>query len=104
MCSPHSRGSCQQWFIFHALQRQRLNTTVSVSNRPSSILGMGTPNRPIKNRMFMPRRSEEHTSELQSRGHLVCRLLLEKKEKKRTNQTLVEATRTQEAKVMVRTR
>src|SRR5439155_18594709 len=26
-------------------------------------------------------RSEEHTSELQSRGHLVCRLLLEKKKK-----------------------
>src|SRR5437660_9455481 len=30
-------------------------------------------------------RSEEHTSELQSRGHLVCRLLLEKKKKKKTN-------------------
>src|SRR5437870_10822536 len=30
-------------------------------------------------------RSEEHTSELQSRGHLVCRLLLEKK--KKTNNT-----------------
>src|SRR5439155_8661548 len=29
---------------------------------------------------FMKRRSEEHTSELQSRGHLVCRLLLEKKD------------------------
>src|SRR5690625_6641680 len=28
-----------------------------------------------------PARSEEHTSELQSRGHLVCRLLLEKKNK-----------------------
>src|SRR5690625_5636495 len=27
----------------------------------------------------IPIRSEEHTSELQSRGHLVCRLLLEKK-------------------------
>src|SRR5690625_6318246 len=27
-------------------------------------------------------RSEEHTSELQSRGHLVCRLLLEKKKDK----------------------
>src|SRR5690625_5472015 len=27
------------------------------------------------------RRSEEHTSELQSRGHLVCRLLLEKKKR-----------------------
>src|SRR5437870_8273763 len=32
------------------------------------------------------RRSEEHTSELQSRGHLVCRLLLEKK--KNTEQLL----------------
>src|SRR5437660_6549213 len=30
-------------------------------------------------------RSEEHTSELQSRGHLVCRLLLEKKKKIRRN-------------------
>src|SRR5690625_5717471 len=29
------------------------------------------------------RRSEEHTSELQSRGHLVCRLLLEKKNNKK---------------------
>src|SRR5437870_7806048 len=34
------------------------------------------------------RRSEEHTSELQSRGHLVCRLLLEKKKKIKTNTTL----------------
>src|SRR5439155_15917211 len=30
-------------------------------------------------------RSEEHTSELQSRGHLVCRLLLEKKKTKLAN-------------------
>src|SRR5207253_11159159 len=30
-----------------------------------------------------PSRSEEHTSELQSRGHLVCRLLLEKKKKEK---------------------
>src|SRR5436305_11379132 len=30
-------------------------------------------------------RSEEHTSELQSRPHLVCRLLLEKKKKKQQN-------------------
>src|SRR6266550_5213922 len=30
------------------------------------------------------RRSEEHTSELQSRLHLVCRLLLEKKKKNQT--------------------
>src|SRR5688572_33280488 len=30
------------------------------------------------------RRSEEHTSELQSQSNLVCRLLLEKKKKKKT--------------------
>src|SRR2546422_5988271 len=35
------------------------------------------------------RRSEEHTSELQSRLHLVCRLLLEKK-KKQTNPPIVQ--------------
>src|SRR5690625_5821600 len=33
-------------------------------------------------------RSEEHTSELQSRGHLVCRLLLEKKRVNRTAHTI----------------
>src|SRR2546421_7654214 len=32
---------------------------------------------------FSPARSEEHTSELQSRSDLVCRLLLEKKKKKK---------------------
>src|SRR5690554_602696 len=34
---------------------------------------------------FSEARSEEHTSELQSRPHLVCRLLLEKKNKKKKN-------------------
>src|SRR2546429_2426967 len=36
------------------------------------------------------RRSEEHTSELQSRLHLVCRLLLEKKKKKEEEHTILE--------------
>src|SRR5687768_10491930 len=35
--------------------------------------------RPDQHRKFREIRSEEHTSELQSRLHLVCRLLLEKK-------------------------
>src|SRR5690625_6656289 len=39
-------------------------------------------------------RSEEHTSELQSRGHLVCRLLLEKK-KKETKYQRKQQTRVQ---------
>src|SRR5437870_2789476 len=33
----------------------------------------------VRNKVDAKVRSEEHTSELQSRGHLVCRLLLEKK-------------------------
>src|SRR6266702_3568341 len=43
---------------------------------------MQPPGHPGAPRLIGPglaRRSEEHTSELQSRGHLVCRLLLEKK-------------------------
>src|SRR2546422_1703353 len=38
--------------------------------------------RPDGHLAAVDRRSEEHTSELQSRLHLVCRLLLEKKKKK----------------------
>src|SRR3712207_7008433 len=45
---------------------------------PSFVVGQG-------------RRSEEHTSELQSRQYLVCRLLLEKK-KKRVNIRMIEYT------------
>src|SRR6185312_6101988 len=48
-----------------------------------------SPRRPSRTRNVVvtrprrpsPRRSEEHTSELQSRSDLVCRLLLEKKKK-----------------------
>src|SRR5438105_5865194 len=39
------------------------------------------------------RRSEEHTSELQSRVDLVCRLLLEKKKKKKKNKTSEKRTK-----------
>src|SRR5258708_13480998 len=39
-------------------------------------------------------RSEEHTSELQSPDHLVCRLLLEKKNNKRQPQTVKHLSRT----------
>src|SRR5947208_10319441 len=41
----------------------------------------------VTGRQFKPRRSEEHTSELQSPDHLVCRLLLEKKNSTRSNIT-----------------
>src|SRR5690625_6125919 len=40
------------------------------------------PEKAIQKLNWKTKRSEEHTSELQSRGHLVCRLLLEKKNEK----------------------
>src|SRR3712207_9459244 len=42
------------------------------------------PNCHLEKDALLPSRSEEHTSELQSRQYLVCRLLLEKKKKKHT--------------------
>src|SRR3989442_500992 len=43
--------------------------------------GGARPRRLALRRSVLEERSEEHTSELQSRPHLVCRLLLEKKNK-----------------------
>src|SRR5436309_11987558 len=62
-------------------------STASASEWPTSPLGWSirTPPR-TSGRIDHPRglvRSEEHTSELQSRENLVCRLLLEKKKKKK---------------------
>src|SRR5207253_4079538 len=55
-----------------------------VTNRSSCpTLWSSIPEAPIvQTATFALQRSEEHTSELQSRGHLVCRLLLEKKNTK----------------------
>src|SRR5205823_12573785 len=48
----------------------------SASARPAR---RGPPRRTSRRSPTRPRRSEEHTSELQSLAYLVCRLLLEKK-------------------------
>src|SRR2546422_3148738 len=61
-------------------------------NFGSQIIRLRPLNEPMLPFVMLPRplqesnvvRSEEHTSELQSRLHLVCRLLLEKKKKKKT--------------------
>src|SRR2546429_6021634 len=49
---------------------------------PAQIYEVGMALRRYRSRWTSTQRSEEHTSELQSRLHLVCRLLLEKKKKK----------------------
>src|SRR2546422_7543568 len=61
----------------------------------SDIARVANPSTPLPRRAYRRpedareqlQRSEEHTSELQSRLHLVCRLLLEKKKKFKTYQT-----------------
>src|SRR5690554_7778575 len=47
------------------------------------------PNRFRQGSMPLGVRSEEHTSELQSRPHLVCRLLLEKKKQKKNTSNII---------------
>src|SRR5690625_7861813 len=56
-------------------------TAGELMGQPVRVLGHPDPFEQLE------RRSEEHTSELQSRGHLVCRLLLEKKKTKPTGYT-----------------
>src|SRR5439155_9348264 len=63
------------------LSRPVANARSRLGNHSATVL-MATGKLPASPRPSAARatpRSEEHTSELQSRGHLVCRLLLEKK-------------------------
>src|SRR5687768_17782583 len=66
----------------------------SVGNYRPPTTGRG-PAQALPHGNRQPRdRSEEHTSELQSRLHLVCRLLLEKKKKKQKQHKTPPCTRT----------
>src|SRR2546422_7598258 len=60
--------------LFRSRTRPRTPTTRWTAWPPASI-----PSGPVRPSSTTWPRSEEHTSELQSRLHLVCRLLLEKK-------------------------
>src|SRR2546429_4862177 len=63
--------------LFRSLQGSRpLTKNMQESPTPLSVLG---PQADAERQKIRQERSEEHTSELQSRLHLVCRLLLEKK-------------------------
>src|SRR2546422_1856064 len=66
---------------------QAMANHVSTSTPGSRCATTVTPSRlPRQLPKSTETRSEEHTSELQSRLHLVCRLLLEKKKKKNTQE------------------
>src|SRR5207253_3865958 len=66
-------------------RRIRFNFRTAFAEALANAIAYGNhrdPGRLVRVRVEVARdvvRSEEHTSELQSRGHLVCRLLLEKK-------------------------
>src|SRR2546422_6314413 len=70
---PHTAGDLQG----------RSDSLVTRRRRPFKF-GFSTP----RNERIA--RSEEHTSELQSRLHLVCRLLLEKKKKRVSNHLIID--------------
>src|SRR5258707_6960728 len=66
-------------FPYTTLFRSRFATVRAGGRRWVVVSGHACPDRSARHE----RRSEEHTSELQSRQYLVCRLLLEKKKKRK---------------------
>src|SRR5690625_6034025 len=81
MCPPTS-SLFPYTTLFRSADLQRISLEAEVSSGvgtlslEAELTGLGEPG--WQGRAALGR-SEEHTSELQSRGHLVCRLLLEKK-------------------------
>src|SRR5690625_6946900 len=94
--SPHAGSGARQWVdrIFREgvarVFRQRVPISIDIAAGllprlcATSWHHLLSAQRRLGLRPGCSGRSEEHTSELQSRGHLVCRLLLEKKKKERT--------------------
>src|SRR5262245_62759457 len=76
-------------FPYTTLFRSQLEHTIKTAHSMLNVRGWQQRLAVIQNQVC--RRSEEHTSELQSLRHLVCRLLLEKKKK---NQKIAISRRT----------
>src|SRR5215208_7101591 len=76
---------CLRFFFFLMIRRPPRSTLFPYTTlfRPRAVVIGRQPGAHALARLVRGTvsRSEEHTSELQSRGHLVCRLLLEKKKK-----------------------
>src|SRR2546430_7681294 len=71
-CNPTSVALC-------CFKERRTTNSMSVRMRTATL-----------SKCVNPIRSEEHTSELQSQSNLVCRLLLEKKKKKKNTFTHIQ--------------
>src|SRR5690625_5217274 len=75
LITPYGRAEWQ-----YSLSSERIEEEVGVEANSMKSAAITLENN-VLNMDELFSRSEEHTSELQSRGHLVCRLLLEKKKK-----------------------
>src|SRR6201994_5040312 len=84
MCVLNYPHSCCFFFFFFLMIRRPPRSTLFPYTTLFRSRGHPPRRHPLadEDQRRLPR-SEEHTSELQSRLHLVCRLLLEKKKKKR---------------------
>src|SRR3989449_8237989 len=87
-------------FLFELASEERLGILAAISEKPLRHAQIARRVRMTDsettrhlNRLtaagLVTKRSEEHTSELQSRLHLVCRLLLEKKKKKNKKPNII---------------
>src|SRR5476651_2844981 len=77
------------FFFFLMIRRPPRSTLFPYTTLFRSVSTTGSTNNSALFPDDYPGRSEEHTSELQSRQYLVCRLLLEKKKKKKKNQNVM---------------
>src|SRR5258708_1868812 len=81
---PDGTRTAPVGLIFQALYRQ-----IGAATKDFDVLiALGT-HQPMTETAICHRRSEEHTSELQSPDHLVCRLLLEKKKTEKKTRQIV---------------
>src|SRR5690349_24863014 len=97
-CSAHTHFRSLAFFFFLMIRRPPRSTLFPYTTLFRSLAGMATAEtsrsscaRYLRRQLVTPgcpssQRSEEHTSELQSRRDLVCRLLLEKKKKNKDTQ------------------
>src|SRR5256885_11831541 len=103
MCIIDKQLVCHRPMLFFFLMirrppRSTLFPYTTLFRSPGSATGLWPPRRSgwpsSQCRPSAPRRSEEHTSELQSPCNLVCRLLLEKKKKTHATSQCAHSPRT----------
>src|SRR2546430_8278391 len=90
-------------FPYTTLFRSILNPVRPVTVRGTLHIETGVFAEAATTPVSICRRSEEHTSELQSQSNLVCRLLLEKKKKRKNNKhTQIKITTRLTSKLQIR--